>query len=292
MNLNLDLLEKEIREKEINAIRYFLYEDGNIDSREILKSYPCSNCYSISKAFTATAIGILYDMGKINLDDHITEILKDELPEKYDDNLKKVKIRHLLTHTTGFNEGSLFEGDRYTHGTDDFLKFSLSAPIGHEPGTTPVYSNKSTYILSCAVEKITGKRLDIFLREHLFSKIGIQQYAWECCPMDHTMGATGLYLSTYDVLRFGILYLNKGVWENTRVISEKWVDMATSVQTPQNNSGFGFWINPGVCYTASGAWSQHLYIIPDKKTVFAAHAYESDKKAEEFGNIINKFLEL
>jgi len=106
------------------------------------------------------------------------------------------------------------------------------------------------------------------------------------------MGATGLYLPTVDVLRLGILYLNKGMWENTRIISEKWVEMATSIQVEQNNSGFGFWIESGKCYSASGAWSQFLYIIPDRNMVFAEHAYESDEKAMELRNIIRKYLQI
>lgn len=290
--MNFELMEKEISEKGINAIRYYLYENGAVTERELKKSYPCSNCYSISKAFTATAIGLLYDMGKIGPDDYITEILMDELPAKYDANLKKAKIRHLLTHTTGFAEGCLFETDRYAHGTDDFLNYALSRPMPHEPGTTPVYSNSSTYILSCAVEKISGMQLDLFLQRHLFSKIGITQYAWERCPMGHSMGATGLYLPTGDVLRLGILYLNKGIWENTQVISEKWVEMATGIQAAQNNSGFGFWIDPGKCYFASGAYSQFLYIVPERNMVFAEHAYESGEKSAQLSDIIKRQLEI
>ena len=110
--------------------------------------------------------------------------------------------------------------------------------------------------------------------------------------MGHTMGATGLYLPTYDLLRFGILFLNKGMWENNRVISEKWVKMATSVQVEQNNSGFGWWIKSDKCYYAVGAWSQYLYIIPDRKIVFAEHAFESHEKADELEKIFNKYLEI
>jgi CubicO group peptidase (beta-lactamase class C family) len=290
--MNFDLMEKEIRVNNINVIRWVLYENGEITERTLVKSYPCSNCYSISKAFTATAVGLLYDMGKITPDDYIADILKDELPGKYDDNLKKVKIRHLLTHTTGFAEGCLFEGDRYNHNTDDFFFFFLSSSICYELGTVFAYSNASTYILSCAVEKITGTRMDLFLRERLFSKIGITQYAWECCPTGHTMGATGLYLPTRDLLRLGILYLNNGLWENERVISEKWVEMATSVQSAQNNSGYGFWVDKeNKCYSAMGAFSQTLCIIPEKNIVFAEHAFESEN-GDTLEKISKKYLGL
>jgi CubicO group peptidase (beta-lactamase class C family) len=163
--MNFDLMDEEIRKKDINVIRYSLYDNGVITERELVKSYPCSNCYSISKAFTATAVGLLYDIGKIDPDDYIVEILKDDVPAEHDVNLEKVKIRHLLTHTAGFTQGCLFEGDRYNHGTDDFLTYVLSEPVSNEPGTVALYSNSSTYILSCIVEKISGIRLDLFLQK-------------------------------------------------------------------------------------------------------------------------------
>jgi CubicO group peptidase (beta-lactamase class C family) len=272
--MDFDKMEKEVRENNLNAIRWALYDNGEITERELIKTYPASNCYSISKTFAATAVGILRDMGRLDLD-----------AEFYG-----IKIRHLLTHTAGFAEGCLFESDRYSHGTNDFLRVALSKPIVNKPGEVFVYSNASTYILSRVVEEITGLRLDLFLRKHLFSKIGITQYAWECCPMGHTMGATGLYLPTRDLLRLGILYLNKGLWDGERVLSEEWVSEAASVQTPQNGGGFSFKIGGGY-YSSSGAYSQYLCVIPERNIVFAQHAFEG-KRYDELIGINERFLNL
>ena len=50
----------------------------------------------------------------------------------------------------------------------------------------------------------------------------------ERCPKGYSIGATGLYLRTEDMVKLGILYLNKGMWKETRVLSEEWVDMVIS----------------------------------------------------------------
>ena len=74
--VDFEAINAKIREKEINIIRYFIYDNGNISGNEFTRTYPLSNCYSIAKAFTATAIGILYDMGKIDPDDYVADILE------------------------------------------------------------------------------------------------------------------------------------------------------------------------------------------------------------------------
>ena len=281
--------ENDIHNEKINLIRYSVYKNGKITTSELVNTYPLSNCYSVTKAFTATAIGLLYDAGFLGIDNYITDILRTELPDAYNENLHKIKIRHLLTHTPGFDEGCLFEADKYTHGTDDFLKFSLSRYIPNKPGTVFVYSNSSTYILSRIVEKLSGMPLDTVIQKHLFSKIGINECAWERCPMGHTMGATGLFIRTADMLKLGILYLNGGVWEGSRILSEEWVNMATSLQMPVSSCGFGFWIEPGRGYTATGAYTQLLAVAPDRKVVFAAHSYEKEK-GDIFSDIVWKHI--
>jgi CubicO group peptidase (beta-lactamase class C family) len=91
------------------------------------------------------------------------------------------------------------------------------------------------------------------------------------------MGATGLYISTGDMLKLGILYLNKGVWECNRVLSEKWVNIATTknLENIGNPTGFSFWLNEEGGYRGGGAFGQSLVIYPEKNIVFAAHAFDS-----------------
>lgn len=283
--------EEILMQANANVIRYCLYNNGVITSHERVSSYSCSNCYSISKNFTTTAVGLAFDMGLLTLDDNIIDFFKDELPEQYDENLKRVKIRHLLTQTMGLEAGCLFEGDRYTHGTDDFVKVALSRPLPNTPGEKFVYSNSTFYLLSYIVEKLSGMPLDLFLRKHLFSKIGITTFAWERCPKGHAMGATGLYLSTADMLKLGILYCNNGVWESEQLLSEKWINLATTKRSEYEGlpTALSFWFIDGG-FEGNGANGQSLVVYPERKLVFAAHSYDSknniSKLAQEYLNEI------
>jgi len=281
-------LEEMLKQADANVFRYCMYRDGEITEHERIASYPCSNCYSISKNFTATAVGLAFDRGLLTLDDDVIDLLKDELPEQYDDNLKQVKVRHLLTQTMGLGEGCLFEKDRYTHGTDDFIKFALSRPLLNAPGTKFVYSNSTFYLLACIVEKLSGLPLDLFLRKYLFTKLGINEFTWERCPKGHVMGATGLYLSTADLLKLGILYCNHGVWEGEQLLSERWVELATTRRPEYEGlpTALSFWFIDGG-FQGSGAYRQYLIVYPERKIVFAAHSFEM--KAD-VGRLIQEYL--
>ncbi len=272
----MDRIEERITQSRINVIRFALYQNGAVEERTRVSSYPCSNCYSVSKSFTATAVGIASDLGLLSVDDPIVKHLGDCLPASHDPKLGEVQLRHLLTQTMGLGQGFLFEPDRYTHNTDDFIGLSLSAPLPHSPGNAFVYSNSTYYLLACIVEKVSGLPLDLFLRKHLFSPMDISAFAWERCPMGHAMGATGLYLSTRDILKLGILYLNGGEWEGRRLLSEDWVRTATRpdpLVTPEAPTGYSFWLNPEGGYRCAGANGQSVVVLPEKGLVFAAHSY-------------------
>lgn len=258
-----------------NVFRIVLYENGCWRSETLRPSCPCLNCYSLSKNFTATAIGLAQDMGLLSIDDAIVRYFPDELPDRPDEKLSRVRIRHLLTQTMGNAEGYLFEADRYAHGTDDWVRFVLSQPLAHEPGNTFVYSNSTFYLLSSIVHRASGMTTDQFLRSHLFSDIGIESFAWETCPKGETFGASSLYLSTDDIAKLGVLYLNKGEYGGKRLLSRQWAEEAVRPYTGDPNGpkyGFSFWIND-IGYHGGGAYNQIILTVPERGVVFAAHSF-------------------
>ncbi|HOP11505.1 MAG TPA: serine hydrolase [Oscillospiraceae bacterium] len=281
--------EEMLTQSGANVFRYYMYRDGEITSHERLASYPCSNCYSISKNFTATAVGLAYDMGLLGLDDLVVDLFKEELPKQYDENLKRVRVWNLLTQTMGLEKGCLFEPDRYSHGTDDFIQVALSQPLPNAPGTKFTYSNSTFYLLACIVEKLSGMPLDLFIRKYLFSKLGINEFTWERCPKGHVMGATGLYLSTADLLKLGILYCNNGFWEGERLLSEKWVNLATAKRPEYEGlpTALSFWFIDGG-FQGSGAYRQCLIVYPERKIVFAAHSFETKI---DVGRLIQDYIQ-
>lgn len=273
-----------------NVFRIALYRDGRYFEEQLRLISSCCNCYSISKNFTATAVGIAQDKGLLSVEDNILPYFADRLPEKYDPKLAQVKIKHLLRHTMGLEKGFLFETDRYTYPTDDWISLALSAELKYLPGEYFAYSNSTYYLLSCIVEKVAGMPMNLFLQKQLFSPLSFTGYAWECCPKGHTMGATGLYLGTTDLVKFGQLYLQNGVWKGERLLSQEWIESAVAVRhgQPNENYGYSFWLKDAGCYSGNGAFNQHLYVVPDKNIVLAVHAFDETKDLPE---LIMKFIQ-
>ena len=280
-------IKKEIAESGANVFKIVLYKDDIWQNETLRSSCPCLNCYSLSKNFTATAIGLAQDMGLLTIDDHIINFFPNKLPDKMDKKVEQVKISHLLTQTMGNKEGYLFENDIHTYGINDWVRLILSMPLEYEPGTKFVYSNSTYYLLSCIIHNVSGMTLDMFLRNHLFRYMGINEFAWETCPMGETMGASGLYMSTMDIAKLGVLYLNNGEYDGRRLIPSKWVDEAIKAKIANEVYGYSFMKND-IGYNGGGAYNQIILVVPSKNLVFAAHSY-TDKG--DFISIIKNCLD-
>ena len=142
-----------IREHGYNVYSVCEWKDGNEKKEELQPANHANNCYSLSKSFTSAAIGMLEYAGKLSRGDKIGQYIGDLFPAGNADKLQKVTVRDLLSHAAGFAEGVLFEGDRYTHGTDDWAEFALSQPMPYAAGEKSVYSNATYYLLSRIAEK-------------------------------------------------------------------------------------------------------------------------------------------
>ena len=267
-------MKQDILATGATVFRIALYKDGVWQEEMLIPVCPCVNCYSVSKSFTATAIGIAEDMGLLSVEDNILQYFRDELPEKRSELLEQVKIKHLLTQTMGNKEGFLFEHDKYTHNSEDWVNLIFSTPLSYVPGEVFVYSNTTYYLLSCIVHKASGLALDMFLRKYLFSAMDIHEFAWETCPRGEIMGATGLYLSTKDMAKLGVLYMNNGIYNGRRILSEQWVKDATTMLGDQRY-GYSFWGND-IGFSCLGAHNQAVLVVPGENLVFAAHSFTDD----------------
>jgi CubicO group peptidase (beta-lactamase class C family) len=127
---------------------------------------------SLTKQFTATAVMLLVEDGKVNLDDHVAKYL-ERAPEAW----KNITVRHLLTHTSGiFNYVGTpgFELSRHLTG-DQFIKAAANLPVLFEAGSSWEYSNTNYTLLGHLVERASGKPFWQFLDERLFRPAGMNQ---------------------------------------------------------------------------------------------------------------------
>lgn len=264
------------RKSGFNLIRVAEIDNGVARFGEGNRGNPCQNIYSVAKAFTMTAIGIICDRGLLTVDEKITDIFADSLPENMDKRWHDVTVDHLLTHRAGLHEGQLDIDciDINTFDTDDFLDLTLRTELIYEPGNGHSYSDAAYYLLSRILSAKTGEKLDDFLWRELFRPCAFREAAWSKCPLGYPMGATGLYIYAEDMAKLGQIYLDGGVYNGRRILSEDWVNFSLMRPYEFTPRGFG-------TYGKGGMRGQMLLVVPEKRRIAAWTACD-DGDTKEF----------
>ncbi len=164
--------------------------------------------YSLSKSFTSTAVGFATGEGRLSVEDTVLSFFPDDAPEQVHANLAAMRVRHLLSMSTGHDKDSMEALFEQPEG--NWVRGFLAAPVEHEPGTHFVYNSGATYMLSAIVQKLTGLTLLDYLRPRLLTPLAIEQATWQSDPRGINVGGWGLSITTEAIARFGQLYLQHG----------------------------------------------------------------------------------
>jgi CubicO group peptidase (beta-lactamase class C family) len=238
--------------------------------------------FSLSKSFTSSAIGLLVDAKKISLDDSVTSFFPNDLPLEISANLQAMKVKHLLCMASGHAEDPT---NSSIHGSENWVKTILAQVITFEPGTHFLYNSGATFLLSAIVQKLTGQTLLEYLTPRLLKPLGIENATWASNQQGINFGAWGLSLTTEDIAKFGQLYLQKGIWNEQSILSEAWVEQATSSQisngdkpTSDWQQGYGsqFWRCRHGAYRADGAFGQYCVVMPVQDAVLVITSAVND----------------
>lgn len=252
-----------------------VWENGEFTTEILTPANRCQNCYSVAKAFTATAIGMLVDRGKISFDDKVYPILQKYFPSNFDPKWKEVTVANMLLHRFGIEKPGFLDIDSKPMDkfpSTDFLAIVLGERLTGTVGETFAYTDAAYYVLSRIFTECSGERMDDFLRKELLTPLHFQEHAFSVCPQGYFMGATGFYLSTFDMAKLGVLYAQNGLWEGKRLLSEKVIG---------DILGHGYSLKPNGdngSYTKGGAYGQLLYINPSTQRVVTVHGYELSLK--------------
>ena len=263
-----------------NFNTYFLSvgdKDYNIEKEVVVPANPNCNCYSVAKAFTVFAIGLLYDKGLLKPTDLITAILKKYLPSDIDDKWFNVTIHDVLLHKVGFGCGLLDidSDDASLYPTTDYLQIVFATKLKYAPGTVHQYTDAAYYLLSRVVAELSGMDVADLLRPILMETMKFKELAWSKCPLGYSIGATGLYIRTEDMVKLGILFINKGVWMGQRIISEEWVNLVLS-------NGYEFKPLRDGWYGKGGMLGQFLIFNCDKGIAVGCHSYDDNVRSSMF----------
>jgi CubicO group peptidase (beta-lactamase class C family) len=242
---------------------------------------------SVSKSFNATAVGLAIEEGKLSLDDPVLKFFPSDAPASPSENLKALKVRDLLTMSGGHDT------EPKAHNGGPSVKQFLAHPFVFEPGTHFQYNSIGSYTLSAIITKVTGQTTLEYLKPRLFDPMGIENPQWASSPEGNSLGGSGLKLCTEDVAKFGQLYLQRGEWNGKQLVPQRWIELATSKQVPNEQEshakigidwrqgyGFQFWRCTHNAFRGDGAAGQFIVVIPDKDAVIAITADTGNMQGE------------
>jgi len=255
-----------------------------------------SDIRSISKTVLTLVTGIVRDLSAKGHYPHFDEntyiypIIKNVIHLNNEKNLpylKKVKVKHLLTHTVGYDKVLLMRDDIAEMDPFTYLDYVVNEPIVYEPGEHYLYSNAGFYLLSVVLQEFLKEDLLAFTDRHLFKKLNIENYKWEKYG-NYLAGATRLWLLPEDLLKIGKVLMDCGLYNGKRIIQKDWIEKilvptarTEDVDTP--NAVFrryayahGLWLAKENIFFGHGTDGQILAIIPEKKSIIITLAEQKD----------------
>lgn len=228
---------------------------------------------SISKIFTTVAAMKLYEKGVIQLDAPVAKYI----PEFGTNGKEKVTIRQLMTHTSGFTAWIPLHSQGATR--EDRLKIVFAQPLKAKPGSSYTYSDLNMITLGAVIEKLSGKRLDQFVKEEITQPLGMKdtmynppaslknriaatefqpeigrglvwgevhdENAWS---LDGVAGHAGVFSTAKDLGIFAHMILNEGKYAGKRILKPDTVQLLSENQIPEfdgDDHGLGWELNQG-----------------------------------------------
>lgn len=229
---------------------------------------------SVTKSITTTLIGIAAERDLLDLDAPILSFFPDRTVVNGNDEKWRITVRHLLNLTSGLECRVTSEEITLAQmlATDDWVQFALDRDLVAEPGARFSYCSPDMHLLSAVLTRATGMSAHQFARENLFGPLGIAESYWPADPAGNSHGWGGLALRPRDAAKIGLLFLHRGRWGETQVVSAEWVAAATSAQAgvggyKAEDYGYGWWVSrpasePVPFFRADGNGGQRILVVP------------------------------
>lgn len=238
--------------------------------------------WSVAKSFTNTLAGIMVKDGKWDINQPAG------IPEWKNDKRKNITINNLMQMQSGlrWNEdyGNRSDVTVMLYCENDFAKYTYNRPLDFPVGNKWYYSSGSANVVNYLVRKTLNNDMEYsqFAQNNLFNKIGMPDAVLEVDASGTQVGSSYLYATARDYARFGLLYLQDGIFNGERILPEGWVKY-TSTPSSDSNGEYGslFWLNksnkypsaPADMYSCNGHDGQQIFIIPSKELIVILLGY-------------------
>lgn len=267
---------------------------------------------SVSKSFTSALAGIAIDRGLIaDVNQPLSLFFPDYWPKVQNRLAKKgITLAHLLTMTSGLNAVPV-----RVHAmmrSSDWYRFALNLELIRKPGRQFAYSSPAAVLVGGVVARAAGEPLPAFARKHLFAPLGITDYCLSLTPGGQLATHSGIFMRPRDMLKFGQLYLDRGLWQGRRIISARWVAASTmkqvetarpdSSRSEPSRAGYGYfwWTRRALSgngesldlYLASGNGGQKIFVFPrlGMVVVFTGSHYGERIGHQQVWTILDRFI--
>jgi len=208
---------------------------------------------SASKTVSTTLAGLAMQGGEpVDLTSSVYEIMNGgTLPENLDPRKSRIRLEHLLTMTPGL---ACDDNDAQSPGSEDRMQgqqeqpdwwqYTLALPSLHEPGEVVTYCSASPNLVLGVLQHATGIWIPQLFQTYLADPLQLGVYHMNLMPSGDAYGGGGLYIRGRDFLKLAQLYLNGGMWQERRLLSEDWVGRAVTPykQMFEQGYGYGWWI--------------------------------------------------
>ena len=271
--------------------------------------------HSTSKTFTSALVGIAIDKGHIaSTQVPFYDLFNYASYDNWDPRKADMTLEDALTMRLGleWDEWALPYSDpnnqlaQLNNGNTDWAKALLDLPMNTDPGTSYVYNTAATNAIGQAVQNAVGMPLADFANANLFYPMQITEAIWARTPTNLPIGGSGLYLTNRELVKFGQLYLDNGVWQGQQLISEAYVADSvvprvdiSSWATYSEAYGFQWWLDEltyrGMAVEAwvtSGYGGQYTFVVPSLDLVvgFTGHNYDNNQGIANLYTIMHNYI--
>ncbi len=257
--------------------------------------------YSISKSFASTAIGLLVDEGKIDVDDFVYTYFPELMDEDINKENLKIKIKDLLSMSFGQQGGAVHEITKRNDLAPVMLYDFFYRAKNSECGEKFRYDSYGTYMLAAIVRKLTGMNVVEYLMPKLFEPLDIPMPFYVKDSIGNSIGYSGMRLKARDLAKVGLVYLNNGVWNGKQLVPESWIKLATQKHISTDDCATGKDWQEGYCYQfwkgrynttrLCGAHGQMCVIMPDYDAIFVVNSgYDNDKLSYILDSFYEKIM--
>lgn len=254
--------------------------------------YQPANMKSASKSVISALVGIAIDQGLIdNVQQSIGDFFPDILKQVGEPGKEQITVEDLLTMQSGLETTSNRNYGKWVL-SENWVEFVLNQPMVALPGERMIYSTGSTHLLSAILSRVSGMDTKNFAQQNLAAPLGFSLAYWSKDPQGIYFGGNDMEMTPRNMLAFGSLYLEQGIYDGQQVISSDWVNTshqahATSPRGQGRFYGYGWWLRDLADMLVPVAWGyggQLIFVVKEYELVIVATS-DSNPGAERRGHL-------